>query len=221
VKAAQGNLEGALADYAKTIALKPDYADAYVGRGYVKRDQGDLDAALADYTKAISLRPGLADAYAARAYLRYDQHSFPDALVDFRKGVELRAASISMEYTRFRIWLIRARLGEAEAATGELQQYLTSRTVGQPDDWPSKITRFLIGQLTEAEFLTAAKHPNPKTEASRSCEAYFYAGSKRLISGDKTTASEYFQKSLTTNEKAFTEYRSAVAELKNLKEAKQ
>lgn len=123
----------------------------------------------------------------------------------------------SIDFPRFRVWLIRARLGETEAATSELQTYLAGRTTGKPDDWASKVGHFLTGQLSELEFLAAAKDADQKTEASKLCQAYFYAGSKRLFAGDKATAMDYLQRSIATDRKDFIEYASAVAELKALK----
>ncbi|HEY1661054.1 MAG TPA: hypothetical protein VGI03_01425, partial [Verrucomicrobiae bacterium] len=77
--------------------------------------------------------------------------------------------------------------------------------------------RFLTGQLKERTFLaTAADWP----ESSRNgceCEAYFYAGEKRLINGDRSEAEKYFEQCVATGEKEYTEYASAAAELESLK----
>jgi lipoprotein NlpI len=113
--------------------------------------------------------------------------------------------------------LSRARLGEADAATTELREYLSGRTYGKTEEWTSRIGHFLAGQLAEPEFLAAAKDADPKKEAGQLCEAYFYAGTKRLLAGDKATATEYFQKSIATEMKGYYEYASAAAELKFLK----
>jgi lipoprotein NlpI len=135
-------------------------------------------------------------------------------LLDFRKAFGMDS---SREYDRFSIWLIRARLGEAEAATTELQSYLPGRATRKPDNWPGKVGRFLAGQLPEPDFLAAAKNSDSKREAGQLCEAYFYAGSKRLLAGDKATAEEYFQKSIATGQRSAWVYSSAAAELKLLK----
>jgi len=136
-------------------------------------------------------------------------------VVDFRKAIELNPTN---DYARFRVWLSRASLGEADAATTELQQYLSSRANGKKEDWVSKIGLFLAGQMAEPDFLAAAKNADPKTEAGQLCEAYFYAGSKRLLAGDKAATADYFQKSIATDRKDYYEYISAAAELKFLKE---
>ncbi len=47
----------AIADYNKTIELKPDYAFAYNNRGNVYDDKGEYDKAIGDYNKTIELKP--------------------------------------------------------------------------------------------------------------------------------------------------------------------
>jgi lipoprotein NlpI len=176
-----------------------------------------LEGSIADCTKAIALKPDLAEAYIYRGFVRYDSHKFTDALLDFRKALELGSSN---DYARLWLWLIRARLGEKEAATTELQTYLAGRANGKLNEWPSKIGLFLAGQVPEPEFLAAAKNANQNKEAGQLCEAYFYAGSKNLFAGDKDVAKDYFQKSIATDQKGYTEYISAVAELRSLQTLK-
>ncbi|MDB6122474.1 MAG: repeat-containing serine protease [Pedosphaera sp.] len=217
VKQVNGGLDGALTDYTKAIALQPDHASAYNNRGSVKQAKGDLDGALADYTKAIQLEPRVASRYHNRGCFHYDKHEFTDALVDFGKAIKLDA---SLDYSHIRLWLVRARLGEVEPATKELRSYLETRKTGRPDDWESSILRFLTGQLAEPAFFKAAANQDKKKETGQQCEASFYAGTKRLIEGDKATAADYFQKCLATDQKIFAEHQSAAAELKFLKSTK-
>ena len=208
------DLDGALADYNKAIEIKPDFTEVYCVRGDVKQRKGDLEGAFADYNKVIEMNPRLALAYYARGLLNYDSQKFTDALADFQTSRGLGLDAQRQDYSHFYIWLIRAHLGEQDAATKELQTYLDNRKTGTPDDWPSKIANFLTGQLTEPDFFKAAENSNQQTDSGQHCEAYFYAGSKRLVEGDKTTATDYFKKCLATDVKGFTEYSSATAELK-------
>jgi lipoprotein NlpI len=210
-------LDGAVADYNKAFKLKPDLYAGYIIFGDLKERHGDLDGALADYNKAIELHPTIALAYRYRGRLNYNSHKFTDALVDFRKSLELNPNDQNRDYSYFYIWLAQARLGEKEAATKELQTYWNSRKTGTPDDWPSKISSFLRGKMAEPDFLKAAENSDNQKDNEQHCEAYFYAGSKRLILGDKITATDYFQKCLVTDVKDFSEYQSAAAELRFLK----
>jgi lipoprotein NlpI len=162
------------------------------------------------------LNPKFALGYYSRGLLNYDSQKFTDALADFQTSCALVLDAQRQDYSHFYIWLIRARMGEEDAATKELQAYLDNRKTGTPDDWPSKVASFLTGQLSEQDFFKAAENSDQQTDRGQHCEAYFYAGSKRLIEGDKITATDYFKKCLATDVKGFTEYSSATAELKFL-----
>jgi hypothetical protein len=144
----------------------------------------------------------------------YNAHNFTSALADFRKSCEL--GSDAQDYSYYRIWIIRSRLGETEAATKELQAYLEHRKVQQPPDWTLQVGRFLTGQLSESDLLKAADNANDQTSREQHCEAYFYAGMKRLIENDKATAVDYLNKCLATKVETFEEYTSAKADLRFL-----
>lgn len=206
------DLDGAMVDFEKAIELKPDLARGYGARGVVKMQKDDFDGAMTDFNKAISLDPRDGVLYKDRGCLNFDYRKFTDALSDFRKCAELTPAP---DYARFRIWIIRSRSGEQDAASKELQQYIDNRQKGTPDDWQAKVGAFLTGKLSEREFLKAAG-----TDSGHNCEAYFYAGSKRLIAGDETTAEDFFNRCVATNAADFTEYTSAKSELKFLHTSK-
>jgi lipoprotein NlpI len=212
----KGNLEGAIADFTKAIELKldnPHLAVVFYSRGLARQYKGDRDGTMADSTKAIELKPDYAQAHFCRGCLYYDLRNFPLGLVDFRKAIELDSSN---DYARFRVWLCRARQGETAAASTELHTYLASRANTKSDDWVSKVGHFLAGQLPEPEFLAAAKNADQKKETQQLCEAYFYTGSKHLLAADMPMAEAYFQKSITTDQKDYTEYLSAAAELRFL-----
>ncbi|HET9912145.1 MAG TPA: hypothetical protein VFQ13_09670, partial [Anaerolineales bacterium] len=51
-----GNFDEQIRHYSEAIHLKPDYAEAYLSRGFIWEAKGNVDNALVDYKKAISLR---------------------------------------------------------------------------------------------------------------------------------------------------------------------
>ena len=59
--------------YTQALALQPDSADAYQGRGLAYYGQGDLDRAIADFTQALALRPNVATIYNNRGLAYYDK----------------------------------------------------------------------------------------------------------------------------------------------------
>ena len=110
------NPEGALADYAEAIRLKPDYAEAYNNRGAVKDKLGRYDDALADYAEAIRLKPDHANPYfnlgTAKAKLgRYD-----DALADYAEAIRLKPDHDGAFYNR---GIAKAKLGRYEDALAD------------------------------------------------------------------------------------------------------
>ncbi len=147
--------------------------------------KGDMDGAGADYAKAIQVDPKCAAAYESRGLWNYDKRAWADALADFKKFCEISTAG--QDAVRLRIWLVRARLGERDAATKDLKAFIEKREAAQ--DWDLQIARFLAGELGEGDLLKAAGD-----KGARLCEARFYAGAKRAIDGDKAGAAELLKK---------------------------
>jgi tetratricopeptide (TPR) repeat protein len=83
---------GALADYNQSIALKPDYANAYVGRGNLKYEKlNDVKGALADYNQSIALKPDNASAYVGRGILKVNKlNDVKGALADYNQSIALK-----------------------------------------------------------------------------------------------------------------------------------
>jgi tetratricopeptide (TPR) repeat protein len=220
-KRANGDLDGALKDLSRAIELDPKNAHAYVYRASAERARSDLAGALADYNRAIEVDPKSVNAHYGRGVAHYDNRNWSEALSDFRKTSTLKPTDSKSEtlldYASIRIWMTRTKLGERDAATNELKQYLHTRTIGKPGDWPSTVASALIGNLPENDFLKAADSADEKQTRNQKCEAYFYAGTLRLLDGDKSTAADYFTKCLETGMKDFYEYQSAAAELEALK----
>ena len=145
-----------------------------------------------------------------RDLLRSDFRAFAPALADLRKACELEPEA--RDDSPFRLWLIRCRLGDKEAADKDLRAFVEkSRSL---DDWPAKIARFLSGQLSEPDFLKASSN------ATQRCQACFYAASKRLLQGRPSAATNLLAQCLATGAKTLPEYQSAAAELTFLAPAK-
>ena len=131
------------------------------------------------------------------------------ALRDYRRSCELSQRN---QESRLAIWLIRSRLGEREAANKELAAHFNAES----GSWVAKIETYLLGNLSEAEFLAAAASPAINTDRGQHCEAWFYAGMKNLLDGNKRAAAEFFKKCLATGQKSIAEYHLAKAELNAL-----
>ncbi len=216
------DLLGAISDFDKGVELRPKDTNAYNNRGIARRMKGNLDGAISDYDRAIELDPSNTKAYCGRGIARYDERDWSTALSDFRKASAMNPTDSESQSlqdgSHVGIWLASAKLGERNLASDELKEYLRARTTGKSDDWLSTIERFLIGDVSEGNFLKAADNGDEKYFPDRKCEAYFYAGTIRLIDGDKSVAADYFTKCLETDAKNNYEYQSAAAELEALKQ---
>jgi lipoprotein NlpI len=213
VRTALGRLDAALEDANRAIALDSS-AISYNTRGSVKKASGNLAGATADFDRAIELNPQYAWSYTNRGVVETMNRNWEGALQDYRRFCELSAAE--QDYPRLFMWLVCARQGKTSEADQELAAYLNRRKAAKPDEWAANVANFLLGRLSETELFAAAKSPDAKKETGNLCEAWYYAGAKKLLAGDNETAAQYFAKCLATDQKDFIEYEFAKAELKAL-----
>ena len=88
VRSQIGMLDEAVEAYKTTIALKPDFAEAYSNMGVALRNQGKLDEAIEAYRKAISLRPNDADTYFNLGIVLRDQNKLEEAIDAYKKSIQ-------------------------------------------------------------------------------------------------------------------------------------
>jgi len=74
--------------------------------------------------------------------------------------------------------------------------------------WDAKTGNFLLGRISEDDFLASLSDSKGG--------GWFYAGMKRLLNNDKSSAAEDFRKYVATADKESEEYQMAAAELKAL-----
>jgi lipoprotein NlpI len=248
VKGAMGDLDGSIADLTKAIELDNTYADAFYNRAISETKKGDSKAAFEDFDKAIEMNPKRASYYSMRSRAHVMTENYDDAIKDLDKAIELAPQDVRLlkqrglahlyrreprralddlkkfaqsegkqkDYVQITIWIAHNQLNEPVLADKELAQYLASRTDASPDDWSSKIASFLLGKMTEKDFLAAANSKSEATDKNQHCEAWFYVGAKQLFGGNQSAAAEDFKKCLATNVKTYVEYTLAEIELKAL-----
>jgi Trypsin-like peptidase domain/TPR repeat len=90
-KSENKDYRGALDDYNKSIALKPDNALAHVNCGNLRHEKlNDVEGALADYNRSIAIKPDYALAYYNRANLKSKKlNDIKEAIIDFSKAEQL------------------------------------------------------------------------------------------------------------------------------------
>jgi lipoprotein NlpI len=89
---AHGDRAAALTNYNLAIALDPNFAEAYEGRGIVEFNQGDTNGALADYDRALQLAPGRRTVYNHRGGAKMGLGDCTGAIADFTMAIKLDPA---------------------------------------------------------------------------------------------------------------------------------
>jgi len=80
----------AVTAYDRALALRPDLAEAWLGRGYVHTELKQHNEALAAYEQALALRPDLAEAWLGRGNVHVELKQHNDALAAYDRALALR-----------------------------------------------------------------------------------------------------------------------------------
>ena len=79
------------------MALAPDIAEAWLGRGTILAELKRCDEAFSAYDKALALKPDLAEAWVGHGNVSTDLRRFDEAFAAYEKALEL-AKTIEPEF---------------------------------------------------------------------------------------------------------------------------
>ncbi len=209
----KGDLEKSLADYSQALSLDPKIAVAYFRRALIEVRKGNPDGAIADTSQSLDLDPKNTQAFYYRGFAKLLRGNFDGATSDFRLFCDAAPHDRFADNARLYLWLVGKQQANHTDPDQDLSDALENGWNNTADDFTAKTAAFLLGRVTESDYLTAAGSGDANVNATQSCQAYYFAGMKRLIMGDRGTASDYFQKCLATGKKDFCEYILAQAEL--------
>lgn len=85
-----GRFGEALPAFERSVALKPDYAEAHNGRGIALANLQRSGEAVSSFDKAIALKPDYAEAYNNYGLVLQDLNRFDEALAQFDKAIALK-----------------------------------------------------------------------------------------------------------------------------------
>ncbi len=211
----KGDLDGALADYTQALAIDPKIAIAYFNRGLIKQQKNDLDGAIADNSQALDLDPKNALAYYNRGFAKLAKGNLDGAMADLKQFCDLAPKDHYADDAHLYLWLIAKAQNVRTDPDQELSDALENNWNSPSDDLASKTAAFLLGRINETDYL-AITAPDTKADPGQQCEAWYFAGMKRLLMGDKITAIDYFQKCVATRQTGQNQYLLAQAELQAL-----
>jgi tetratricopeptide (TPR) repeat protein len=217
----KGDFDGALGDYSQALEHDSNMAQAYYNRSYIELLHGALGAAVGDSSQAITLDPNDAKAFFNRGLAELGQSDFEHAEADLRKYGELAPRESDCDIARLYLWVSVTEQGAIAKADEELATALQNDWNSSPEDLTSKVASFLLGHIREPEIIADAATPDVSREPGRYCKVWYFAGIKRLMTGDTATALNYFQKAVATDQKDFCEYIFARAELVSLGQSRE
>jgi tetratricopeptide (TPR) repeat protein len=215
VKAVAGDLKGAEEDLEAAAVISPRNEEVLRSKALLKKMSDELPGALSECLKLVELNPQWPEYFELLGTIQNDLSQYSDALQSFRTATKMDPR---LYYPHFRVWLIRARMGERDEATRELSASMKAREQDKGHKWESCIGRFLTGQITESNLFAQADKTaiHAKDIPALRCEAQYYAGMKRLLDGDKSGAATLFEKCVASGLRNYAEYGSAKAELEKL-----
>lgn len=215
IKNLQKDYRGAIADYTQALTLDPKNAAAYYNRAGAERSIGDYADAEADYSQALVLNKIDVPAYLNRAILRIAQHNWDGATADLNTCLTLLPEERQV-YPRVFLWVIASEHPASNKTTLPLTDYLNHGSSKFEGTWPWQIAKFLAGQVDEATFLASAKSFEAKKDKGQVAQAYYYAGLKQVLVGDKAAAVKFFKQCQQSGNRSLHEFVLAREAMKSL-----
>jgi len=194
----KGENDNAIPDFDLAIRFDAQNAENFDGRGVAWFNKGAYDKAIDDFDRAISLNRHDTVGLFHRGLAEFNQGKFGIAATDFAQKLQLSQDGASM----ILLYLSRARSGVADA---EARQALDS---GSPDqgkwdhgkwnrnEWPAPAIALFLGKGSPDAVIGKATDADPRIQAVRICEAYFYSGQWNLLAGDKNKSRDYFNQAV-------------------------
>ena len=172
----QGEYEKAIYDFSKSLELKPDYVEAYYGRGEAWLKIGKLKEAIDDFGKVLEIDPDYVKAYYSRGFANLSRSKYKDANIDFKKALELKSNYIEAK----------KRLEETEVYLESIKP-LNPNTANAEEYYSRGAARLKVGEFKKAigDFDKALKLNSDYVEAyySRGA-AQFSIGQYQLAVAD-------------------------------------
>jgi lipoprotein NlpI len=242
----EGQLRAAITSFDKAIRLKPDYAEAYNGRGIAHDNLAQFERAMKDYSEAIRLNPRYIEAYYNRANAYSDAGRYEESLKDYSEAIRLNpayaeayhnralasiasarseAASDARVYLELRGWkeqqspymVLVGYLGDRLARRDTVARQLLDEAVTKAD---TTSWPYPIIRYLRGEITTDALLATAQDNDQRT-EARAYAGLHLSLSGQRAEALRHLRWVKENGNKRFIEYVLAVNELDRLESVTQ
>ena len=150
VAALKGDLAGALADYTRSLELKPDNAVVLFSRGQAHFNLRAFDKSVEDMTKALELNPNDSMTYANRGMAYEKLNELKKAESDFQKAVDLDSKNETAKVALKRVQDEQARLAAKAAEPAPTTTAAVKRVEETPPPPPARPEFLNIGTVGAA-----------------------------------------------------------------------
>lgn len=197
----------ALEDFNRAIELDQVNAQYYEDRAITFLKLREFKQAGTDLDMVLGLDSRRSSAFREKGRLAFYQGDHARAGQEFERA--LRSAS-GEAIVYGVVWLEMALRRAKSDAQSPLGQVLVQI---KPTQWPAPVLEMFAGTRSPEDAVAAAATANPRETLLQQCEAYFYAGEKYLIDGQKDKARSAFQSAVATGVAEFMEFDWAAREL--------
>jgi len=217
------DLDRALADYDKVIALAPNAPRVeliYNNRSVIRQLKGDRDGALRDLNQAININPKYAEAYSDRGLIRAASEDLEGAASDYEKAIELNPkltpAYINRGILRFQLEKLSGALSDyskaleltPNSAKTYVERGIVRSITGDVGEGIADMKKGFtlnpesVSEKDPGDFSSPFKNLNRFIAAHpTNARAYEARGLLRLVQGHKAEATRDFRKSLELDPK--------------------
>ena len=189
-----GDYNSAIADYTRSIQLKPD-ASVYYNRGLARYNLRQYFAAIADYDRTIQLKPDYAGAYIGRGNAKADLGQHYAAIADYGTAIKIKPDFAKAYYNR---GIAKVEFGQHYAAIAD---YDTAIKI-KPDFAKAYCLRGLSKGLLGQHYAAIADYDMAVKIKPDFAKAYYFRGLSKGLLGRYREEKQDYQTALRLAEQA-------------------